>query len=172
MGKHVEIAGIAGTSAVRRGWLLLGVVLLGLGLTGCADGGGRSEVSASISLAGLEATVYLSPTCSCCHGYVNHLRRQGLTVEVVEVSDLTAKKRSLGIPMEMWSCHTTILEGYVVEGHVPFEIVQKLLTERPPIAGIALPGMPSGTPGMPGPKVPITVYALYDNGQTEVYLEQ
>ena len=159
---------------------LLGLLLLGsLGfvLTGCS-GGGQARISSADApsdpappdVTNLTATVFLSPTCGCCHGYVKHLRQQGLQVEVVEMVDVAPKKRALGIPMEMWSCHTTVIGGYAVEGHVPFEVVEKLLAEKPDIDGIALPGMPTGVPGMPGPKQPLTIYAITD-GQVEVYLE-
>lgn len=161
--------------------LFLGLLLLGslvVGLAGCT-GGGQARISndsasppptTTLDVEGLVATVFLSPTCGCCHGYVEHLRRQGLQVKVVEMMDVSPKKRAFNIPMEMWSCHTTVIGNYVIEGHVPFEIVEKLLVEKPDIDGIALPGMPTGVPGMPGPKEPLTIYALTD-GQAEVYMQ-
>jgi len=158
-------------------FLIGGVLLLvGVGLIGCGGGGGSSARLSSASaptasdIQGLVATVFLSPTCGCCHGYVEHLRKQGLQVRVVEMTDVSPKKRAFGIPMELWSCHTTVIGDYVVEGHVPFEIVEKLLAEKPDVRGIALPGMPTGVPGMPGPKKPLTIYALKDGG-IEIYLE-
>lgn len=155
--------------------LFIGSVLLlvGVGLVGCGGGGGEGGSQARLSggpastetaldTQGLVATVFLSPTCGCCHGYVEHLRQHGVRVETVEMMDVAPKKRALGIPMEMWSCHTVVIGDYVVEGHVPFEVVQKLLTDKPDIDGIALPGMPTGVPGMPGEKTPLTVYAFQD----------
>ncbi len=105
-------------------------------------------------LAGAIATVYKSPTCGCCGGYIEELKRQGASVDVQVVSDADLAKIKIehNIAPELHSCHTSIIDGYVVEGHVPIEAVAKLRTELPDIKGIALPGMPSGTPGMPGPK--------------------
>jgi len=161
----------------RKLFLIWGVLLLvSVGLAGCGDrSGGQaslSDTSAPMTpdVDGLTATVFLSPTCGCCHGYVEHLRQRGVRVETVEMMDVSPKKRALGIPMEMWSCHTTVIGNYVIEGHVPFEAVEKLLVEKPDIDGIALPGMPTGVPGMPGPKEPLTIYALED-GRIEVYME-
>jgi len=163
---------------MRSKTFLIGSVLLliGVGLVGCGGGSGGSARLSSASaptasdIQGLVATVFLSPTCGCCHGYVEHLQRQGLQVRVVEMTDVSPKKRAFGIPMELWSCHTMAIGSYVVEGHVPFEIVEKLLAEKPDVRGIALPGMPTGVPGMPGEKRPLTVYA-FDDGEAQPYLE-
>lgn len=122
-------------------------------------------------LAGAVATVYKSPTCGCCGGYVEELKRQGATVDVKVVSDteLANIKAEQGVSSELYSCHTSIIDGYVVEGHVPIEAVVKLRTEKPDIKGIALPGMPSGTPGMPGPKfAPYNVQTLDGNTYLEI----
>jgi len=160
--------------------LFIGIVLLlvGVGLVGCGGGGGSqarlsggpASTATALDTQGLVATVFLSPTCGCCHGYVEHLRKQGLSVKVVEMTDVSPKKRAFGIPMELWSCHTMAIGNYIVEGHVPFEIVEKLLAEKPEVRGIALPGMPTGVPGMPGEKTPLTVYAFGD-GEVQPYLE-
>lgn len=111
------------------------------------------------ALVGAAATVYKSPSCGCCGGYIEELKRQGanVTVEMVDEDRLTAIKNEHGITPELSSCHTTLIDGYAIEGHVPIEAVVKLRTEKPAIKGITLPGMPSGSPGMPGPK-----YAPYD----------
>ena len=106
-----------------------------------------------VSLRGLEATVYKSPTCGCCEGYLAFLGAQGVTVEVIsDDAALYEAKTTNGVPAEAQSCHTVLLGGYVVEGHVPLEALTKLLAERPELDGIALPGMPTGTPGMAGPQ--------------------
>jgi hypothetical protein len=127
--------------------------------------------SSEQQLAGAMATVYKSPTCGCCGGYVEELKRQGATVDVKVVSDteLAKIKVEQGVSSELYSCHTSIIDGYVVEGHVPIEAVAKLRTERPDIKGIALPGMPSGTPGMPGPKfAPYDVRTIDGNPYLEI----
>jgi hypothetical protein len=95
--------------------------------------------------------VKLSPLCSCCGGWVDHMRRAGYEVSVVEIEDVVAVKQAAGVPEELYSCHTAEIAGYMVEGHVPASAIEKLLRERPVIDGIALAGMPAGSPGMGGP---------------------
>jgi hypothetical protein len=95
-------------------------------------------------------TMYRSPLCTCCHEYEAILRDHGWTVDVVEIEDTAAFKADRGIPDDAWSCHTLVVDGYVVEGHVPLAAVDRLLERRPAIDGIALPGMPPGSPGMDG----------------------
>ena len=123
------------------------------------------------ALANTHATVYKSPTCGCCSGHAEAMKAAGIEVEIAEVDqpELLFLKEDKAIPGNMWSCHTTILsEGgreYIVEGHIPIEVIDKLVKEKPDIKGIALPGMPSGTPGMPGPKTgPYNIMTIEDNG--------
>ena len=107
------------------------------------------------------AVIYKDPNCGCCDGYADHLRRNGFKVEVRNTAVLDAVKRRYSVPVALASCHTMRIGGYTVEGHVPVASVNKLLRDRPGIAGIALPGMPQGSPGMPGPKAePFVVYEL------------
>jgi hypothetical protein len=94
--------------------------------------------------------MYRSPTCTCCHEYEAILRRAGWTVAIEEIEDTAAFKTSHGIPSEAWSCHTLVVDRYVVEGHVPLAAIDRLLERGPAIDGIALPGMPPGSPGMDG----------------------
>ncbi len=97
-------------------------------------------------------TVYKTPTCGCCEGWVEHLEATGFQVKTVNVNNLTDIKREHGVPTSLTSCHTGVVDGYVVEGHVPAEDVKRLLAERPAgVAGIAVGGMPIGSPGMEGP---------------------
>ncbi len=118
-----------------------------------------------------KALLYKNPQCGCCEGYADYLRRNGFQVEVKPTNDLAEISRKAGIPAEFQGCHTTFIDGYVVDGHVPVKTVEKLLTQRPDIAGIALPGMPMGSPGMVGEKTePFTIYAIPKDGkQPEVY---
>jgi hypothetical protein len=117
--------------------------------------------------AGPKAVVYKSASCGCCVGYIGALQKQGFNVETVVTEDMNAIKQKYNIPSHMESCHTTILDDYVIEGHVPLDIVQALLEEQPAIEGIALPNMPAGTPGMPGMKRGTwTIYALQDGKAT------
>lgn len=115
---------------------------------------GREDRSSVGALEGVKITVYKSPTCGCCGNYVAELGRQGAEITVEEISEaaLTEKKAALGVRPELESCHTSVMDGYVIEGHVPVEAIAKLRAERPPLAGIALPGMPAGSPGMSGIK--------------------
>jgi len=120
-------------------------------------------VQIKTAYADTRAVVYKSPTCGCCKGHADAMKEAGIEVEIVEMeqTELSLFKEENSIPTDMQSCHTTILsrgdKKYVVEGHVPIEGMNKLITEQPDILGIVLPGMPSGTPGMPGPKM-----GLYD----------
>tara|TARA_B100000614_G_scaffold40850_1_gene33668 strand:- start:73 stop:555 length:483 start_codon:yes stop_codon:yes gene_type:complete len=98
------------------------------------------------------ATVYKSPTCGCCGVYASYMKKEGYDVDTKNVQDMSVIKQELGVPYELESCHTMEIGGYVVEGHIPEKAIQKLLAEKPDIKGIGMPGMPSGSPGMPGPK--------------------
>lgn len=119
----------------------------------------------------VKATVYKSPTCGCCEGYVRFLREHGYEVTIHDVENMDGVKRMLGVQPELGSCHTSMIGGYVVEGHVPLEVLERLLAEKPAIKGISLPGMPSGVPGMDGPRPDkVTVYTLED--QPRVYDER
>jgi len=103
-------------------------------------------------LKGKIAVVYRSATCGCCANYITYLRRAGIKVEEKITENMLDIKEQFGVPEELTSCHTTRIEDYTVEGHIPVEAIEKLLAEKPAIAGIALPKMPSGSPGMPGAK--------------------
>jgi hypothetical protein len=116
-----------------------------------------------------QATLYKNPQCGCCEGYADYLRENGFEVTVKPTHDLPLLHRQHGVPEPLVGCHTTLVDGYVVEGHVPVNSVIRLLTERPDIKGISLPGMPAGSPGMFGEKAgPFTIYEIGD-GPTKVY---
>lgn len=116
--------------------------------------------------------VYKSPTCGCCNGWVEHLREAGFEVEPRDVRDLMSVKLDAGVPPSLSSCHTALIDGYVVEGHVPADVVKKLLAERPPVAGISVAGMPVGSPGMEGPNAqPYTVEAFTADGSHSTFAE-
>lgn len=111
------------------------------------------------------AEVYYSELCGCCVNYIGYLRNSGFNVQPVQVDDVKPVKDKLNIPVDLRSCHVTKVGEYFVEGHIPVEAIKKLLIEQPDIDGIALPGMPSGSPGMPGPKVPFEIYSI-KNGKS------
>ena len=114
--------------------------------------------------------VFKTPSCGCCYGYVLFLEEEKFEVKQTDMRSLHTIKQKYNIPVEMQSCHTTIMAKYFIEGHVPFEAVNKLLKEQPDIDGIALPGMPIGTPGMPGDKdEPYVIYQLKD-GKSSVFM--
>lgn len=96
--------------------------------------------------------VYRDPSCGCCEAWAELAKQRGFTVKVVDHPDMPALKRTNGVPDQLASCHTAIIGGYVVEGHVPFEAVERLLASKPAdLIGIAVPGMPRGSPGMEMP---------------------
>ena len=95
--------------------------------------------------------VFKTPTCGCCNGWIDSLQEAGFDVESIDLARLDEVKASNGVPPALASCHTAIVDGYVVEGHVPAEDVRRLLAERPEISGLAVPGMPLGSPGMEHP---------------------
>ena len=114
--------------------------------------------------------VFKTPSCGCCYGYVLFLEKEKYKVKQSDMRSLHSIKQKYNIPIEMQSCHTTIMGKYFIEGHVPIEAINKLLKERPDIDGIALPGMPIGTPGMPGDKdEPYVIYQLTD-GKFSVFM--
>ncbi|MDK1373401.1 MULTISPECIES: DUF411 domain-containing protein [unclassified Sinorhizobium] len=119
----------------------------------------------------LDATLYKSPECGCCEGYVAYLRDNGFKVDVKETDELAAISHKAGVPEDMQGCHTTFIDGYVIDGHVPINVVRKLLKEKPAIAGITLPGMPMGSPGMSGTKTEkFVIYTVPKDGKApEVY---
>ena len=136
----------------------LGIVAVGLAAAGRA------------TIAGTVVDVYKSPTCGCCGKWVEHLRGNGFTVKVNEVKDVDAFRARAGVPAALASCHTALIGGYVVEGHVPAADIHKLLAERPKAFGLAVPGMPQGAPGMDSPHAPGYEVLLFQaDGATGVY---
>ena len=117
-----------------------------------------------------EMVVYLTPSCGCCVKWVEHMEGAGFTVESRKMRDMGSIKEQLGVPRSASSCHTAVIDGYVVEGHVPAPIVQRLLEEKPDLSGIAVPGMPIGSPGMEGPNArPYKVMTFNAQDTTGVY---
>ena len=130
--------------------IFISSVLLSLTLLFVACSSGQSATATDTQSVNAlpKMVVYKSPTCGCCGKWVEHMRDNGFLVDVVEENDLTRRKRSLGVPAALGSCHTAVVDGYVIEGHVPAQDVHKLLAERPQGKGLAVPGMPAGSPGM------------------------
>lgn len=114
--------------------------------------------------------VYKDPECGCCTKWNDHMKAAGFTLQVKDTHDLATVKASVGVPARLQSCHTGVVGGYFVEGHVPADLVTKLLREKPAIAGLAVPGMPAGSPGMEGPPPErYDVLAVGRDGSVRVY---
>lgn len=129
---------------------------------GPASGGVMAGGSGTMSFE-----IHASPTCSCCHGWTSYLDDAGARTSTVAEQDMPSFKMARAIPQALWSCHTAMIGGYVVEGHVPIAAVQRLLAERPAVDGIAVAGMPAGSPGMPGEQNgPLQVMAFSPEGIT------
>lgn len=117
-----------------------------------------------------EIVVYKSPSCGCCKAWVNHLQENGFSVEVHDKEDMNPIKVDREVPRHLQSCHTAEVGGYVVEGHVPADLITRLLQEKPKVKGVAVPGMPMGSPGMEGPrKDAYQVLTFQEDGSTTVY---
>ena len=149
---------------IRRG-LVLGLIMVAFAISPI------SAFSKSPS-GGTAITVYKSPTCGCCSKWVDHLQENGfqVTSHDIDSSELTQIKEKHGVPGKLASCHTGIVNGYVIEGHVPADVISRLLSEKPKVAGIAVPGMPMGSPGMEGNySEPYDVVTFDKDGKTQVY---
>ena len=106
-------------------------------------------------------TLYKDPNCGCCEDYAKYLRQNGYALTIVPTEDLADMRHQHGISEELAGCHMTLIDGYVIEGHVPVKMINRLLADRPAIKGISLPGMPMGSPGMGGEKeAPLTVLEI------------
>lgn len=151
----------------RRYFLLMGTTAVAAALI-------PRELLAGVSVAPVAMTVYKSPTCGCCKDWVKHMEANGFAVKAVDlddVEDLPKKKRQLGVPAAVQSCHTGVVGAYLIEGHVPADLVKKLLTEKPAVAGLTVPGMVVGSPGMEvgSRKDHYDVLSFTKAGKTSVY---
>jgi hypothetical protein len=115
-------------------------------------------------------TVHKTPTCGCCAKWVDHMRAHGFKVVTRDYATMDSVNRALGVPTELQTCHTATVGTYIVEGHVPAEDVTRLLREKPMVAGLVVPGMPSGSPGMEGPRKDVYEVLTFDkSGNTKVF---
>ncbi|MEO8338127.1 MAG: DUF411 domain-containing protein [Nitrospirota bacterium] len=123
-----------------------------------------------LNAAGPQVQVYKTPTCSCCSKWVQHLRANGFQVSVQDVAETVVYRRKYGVPEALLSCHTAVVEGYSLEGHVPASDIQRLLRERPKAKGLAVPGMPVGSPGMESTRSEAYAVMIFDDeGRSSVY---
>jgi hypothetical protein len=130
-----------------------------------------SSATAVLAAEKDKVEVYTSPACGCCSQWVEHMEKNGFTVEIHKVRNVEPFRQRFGVPDSMASCHTALVGGYAIEGHVPAADVKRLLREKPKARGIAVPGMVSGSPGMEqgSRKDPYNVVLFNANGQTRVY---
>jgi len=128
-----------------------------------------ANATAVSALAGPALAVWKSPTCGCCGGWIDHVRAAGFAVSVHDVADPWEVKSRLGVPEVLGSCHTAMVDGYVIEGHVPAADIVRLLKERPAARGLAVPGMPQSAPGMDIPGHPYEVLMFDDGGGSRSY---
>jgi hypothetical protein len=145
-----------------------------LALVGGFTVAATSLVAAAPASARPAMRVHRDPSCGCCEAWVAHVRRAGFEARIEVAADIDAVKQRLGVPEALASCHTAEIDGYLVEGHVPAEIVTRLLAERPAILGLAVPGMPIGSPGMETPGMapePFQVIAFEAGGRTSIFAD-
>ncbi len=145
--------------------IIFGILLILL-VAGCSN----SNTEISESDYG-KLVIFRDAGCGCCSLYANYAKGTGMDADLRTVSSMEAIKLQYKVPRNMQSCHTSIIDGYFVEGHVPVEAIQKLTSEKPDIAGIALPGMPMGSPGMTGTKTgPFIIYSIGKDGKTSEFM--
>lgn len=123
----------------------------------------------TLAAPGPEVLVYKSPTCGCCKKWNEHLTSNGYTVKSKDMDDVSPIKAELGVPRKLVSCHTAVVQGYVIEGHVPAADIARLLKEKPKIVGLAAPGMPGASPGMDSGSDPYEVLTFDAKGTTTVW---
>lgn len=118
-----------------------------------------------------EITVYRSPNCGCCGGWIEHAQKHGFKVKDIKTDDLETVKQKYNVPTELAACHTAIIDGYVMEGHIPVDDIKRFLQEKPKLAGLVVPEMPIGTPGMESKaiKQPFQVLAFNNRGEIKVF---
>ena len=146
-------------------FLISGLALAGMVVVSPSD---------NLPAQGPAMTVYKTPTCGCCAKWVDHMKAAGFKVQVQDMDDLTEIKQASGVPIPIRTCHTAVVSGYVIEGHVPADLVKKVLAEKPKMTGIAVPGMPVGSPGMESgnQKSPYDVVLFDKTGKTTVYAKR
>jgi hypothetical protein len=144
----------------------LGVSFLALALTTAATPAPATSPDAKKPTI----TVYKDPDCGCCKSWIEHLIKHGYRVDAKDTPEMTEVKRNLGVPDALSACHTAVVDGYLIEGHVPAADIARLLKEKPKVAGLAVPGMPMGSPGMEGPRTQHYQVLSFDKaGKTKVF---
>lgn len=151
----------------RRVSVLIGVVAV-IAAVAWVRASNGADAAGLLARAGIESptiTVHKGPACDCCDEWIEHLRKHGFAVQVVEQPDVAPVRYRLGVPDDAASCHTATVGRYVVEGHVPASDIARLLVERPNVRGIAAPGMPNGSPGMENGLKDAYTVVTFDQGE-------
>jgi len=144
--------------------LILAMILV---VSGCTE-----VTPVSPELAKHEVTIFKSASCGCCGGFAQYAKDKGMNIKINVIEDIEPIKKQFKISDELRSCHTSVIDKYFVEGHVPTEAIEKLMKEKPDIAGISLPGMPAGSPGMPGEKSETwVVFAVHHDGKISEFMK-
>jgi hypothetical protein len=151
--------------------------MMGCGGGGSSDGRGGERVASAASpvtqATGDTIEVWKDPSCGCCKGWVDKMREAGFTVIVHDTSDVSPVKQAHGVGSDLVACHTAMVHGYVIEGHVPADAIRRLIAEAPKITGLAVPGMPMGSPGMEGgARDAYDVIAFTADGKRNVYMSK
>ncbi|GAB1543561.1 DUF411 domain-containing protein [Scytonema sp. NUACC21] len=158
-----------------RNWVrpILISIITGFAVMSCATAAVAGEGNTASFSGTQEITVYRSPYCSCCGGWVEHMQKHGFKIKDIKTDEIEAIKQKYNLPPQLASCHTAIVDGYVMEGHIPADNIKRLLKQKPNVAGLAVPGMPVGTPGMEmgSKKQPFAVMAFDSNGDVTVFQE-
>lgn len=172
---------MAGSGRTNRGIKVNKIVrnVIGISFAGtvlalgsaCADDSANAAAVAAAKPIAIK--VYKTPQCGCCKAWVEHLSKNGFQVETMDMPDLALVKQKYGVTPALEACHTAVVGNYVVEGHVPADVIKRLLKERPAVVGIAVPGMPAGSPGMEGAtKERYDVLTFDRAGRSRVYAKR
>ncbi len=158
------------TKVYQAATIIIAALFIGFAANASADN--NSGELPTDTIKPTEITVYKSPTCGCCKGWIEHLRTEGFSVITHDRQNMSPIKKSADIPGNLQSCHTALVEGYAIEGHVPAADIKKLLKTRPDIAGLTAPGMPMKSPGMQAADLPpkdYDVLTFSKDGETTVF---
>lgn len=148
---------------MKKTILAIGIVAALIPMRAAAPAVPRAPSTASL-------IVYKDPDCGCCKAWVEYMKKHGYRVDAKDTRDMAQIKAQLGVPKSLAACHTALIGGYIIEGHVPAEDIARLLKTKPKIAGLAVPGMPAGSPGMEGPPpAHYQVIAFARSGKTSVF---
>jgi len=135
-----------------------------------AGGASLLQIGAVPAATEARVTVHKDPTCGCCSGWVQHLHDAGFVTKVLDISDIDAVKKRLGVPDDLAACHTAQLADFIIEGHVPAAALKRLLAEKPEATGLAVPGMPVGSPGMEGGRPEKYDVVLFAPNSRRIYM--